>query len=100
MQIFITFLDEEYLVTFDYTVTSKGHPGVAPSLSYPGDPPEPMEFEITVEYLMDKNGVDLIAPNWLKKQLETYLYKNSEMYDKVYEMVEEAYLAPEDEPRD
>lgn len=32
---------------FTYVVESWGHPGTAPSLSHPGDPPEGPEVEIT-----------------------------------------------------
>lgn len=47
---------------------SGGHPGTPPSLSYPGDPPEPPEIEFTkitmlnsgevVDYDLDKLGED------------------------------------------
>jgi hypothetical protein len=39
-------LSLDFTISFDYEVTSNGHPGTAPSLSHPGDPPEPPEFDI------------------------------------------------------
>lgn len=42
----VTIDDKEVDVLVDYTVTSSGSPGCGPSLTYPGDPPEPPEFEI------------------------------------------------------
>ena len=38
--------DIEIAVDVDLKMTYKGHPGTAPSLSYPGDPPEPPEFDL------------------------------------------------------
>lgn len=42
----VTLAGEELDVCIDYTVTFAGSPGSGPSLSHPGDPPEPPEFEI------------------------------------------------------
>lgn len=39
--------EEDVDVLIEFEVTHWGSPGCGPSLSYPGDPPEPAEFYIT-----------------------------------------------------
>jgi hypothetical protein len=57
VQIPIIFMGEDFIAEVDYTVTSRGHPGTLPSLSYPGDPPEGPEYDVnTIEIFQDLPG--------------------------------------------
>lgn len=42
----ITFMGEDFIAEIDYRVTSYGSPAHMGSLSYPGDPGDPPEWEI------------------------------------------------------
>ena len=79
----------DYNVSYDFKITAHGNHGVAPSLSYPGDPPEPPEFEIEVIDLrvdtQEGLGPSLELPAWLKSQLETYLSENGDVFQAVCE---------------
>ena len=76
----------------DYTVTYRGHPGVGPSLSYPGDPPEPPEWNVDAVRLRrtDTTGStdldpDLECPQWLRTALE----ESEDVQMAIYEQIDE-----------
>jgi hypothetical protein len=46
MDVCINFMGEDFIADVDYDVTSYGSPAHLGSLSYPGDPGDPPEFEI------------------------------------------------------
>lgn len=65
MQIPILFMGEDFVADIDYDVTSYGHGGVAPSLSYPGDPPEPPEWDYLSIHLCRDLGGGKLGPEFL-----------------------------------
>ena len=93
----IKFLDTDYVVDFDYKITSHGSPAHIGSLTYPGDPGDPMEYEIKLESLrydvpcphrypdesdyefmqrmddFEKITAPLEVPAWLRSRIETFL---------------------------
>lgn len=79
----------------DYTVTYRGHPGVAPSLSYPGDPPEPPEWSVDAVRLRRVDppvsagstdlDPDLECPRWLCSAIED----SEEVQMAIYEAIAE-----------
>ena len=71
--------DKEYAVGFDYKITSRGCSAHMGSLSYPGHPAEPMEWEIDGELTLtavDAPEVKLEIPEWLNKQLIDDIYED------------------------
>jgi hypothetical protein len=80
----INFLDTAYIVEYDYTVTYAGSPGVNPSLEYPGEPPEAMEFEVTVLSIREDapgdTGERLELPEWLKERLAVEIGADEDVY--------------------
>lgn len=81
MNLYFTINDKEYAVEFDYKVTSHGCPAHMGSLSNPGHPAEPMEWEIDGELTLtagDAPGVGLEIPEWLNKQLIDDIYEDAE----------------------
>lgn len=47
--------EEDVDVYIEFEITSWGSPGCGPSLTYPGDPPEPPEFDIIKVERLDNN---------------------------------------------
>jgi len=47
----ISFLGEDFVATIDYKVTAAAYRGRMPDLNQPGEPAEPMEFEVTLKAL-------------------------------------------------
>lgn len=62
--------EEDVDVLIEFEVTHWGSPGCGPSLSYPGDPPEPAKFYITK---ITHDGVDItteidaLSDKWREK---------------------------------
>ncbi len=75
----------ELEVEYDFNITASGNGGTAPSLTYPGDPPEPAEFNITINTLrFPKQHADvpnLEIPAWLKDLLEQHLSERDDIND-------------------
>lgn len=64
----ITILGAEFVAEVEFEITSHGHGGTPPSMNYPGDPPEPAEFDIKSVYLRRddvENAPNLTLPSWL-----------------------------------
>lgn len=83
----IVLLETNFVVEWDYDITASGSSGTAPSLNYPGDPPEPCEYEIEVLTLYrEHEKKELEFPDWLKDLLTEHLYNR----DDVNELVQQA----------
>lgn len=64
LTIILTLDDNDVECCVDYTVTSSGNSGTAASLSYPGDPPEPPEWELnSITYTIGPETKELEL-NW------------------------------------
>jgi hypothetical protein len=89
MKTTITILENNIDVEWGFNITTHGNLGVAPSLSYPGDPPEPAEYDIEVlgiEFPKQAADVTLELPTWLKDLIATHLYER----DDINEIVQRA----------
>lgn len=76
----IVLLETNFVVEWDFDITTHGNGGTAPSLSYPGDPPEPCEFDIEVLALYKEHDPKEIEfPNWLKDLVTAYLYERDDV---------------------
>jgi hypothetical protein len=76
-------------VEWDYKITTHGNGGVLPSMNYPGDPPEPAEFDIEILGLeFPKQAADIVLdmPTWLSDLIATHLYER----DDINEIVQKA----------
>ena len=92
-------LDQDMVATVEYRVTSWGHSGTAPSLSYPGDPPEPPEWEVvSLDLRVDVPAVQdppaLACPDWLRGVIE----ESEELADKICEQISHDEMEDYDEP--
>lgn len=85
----IVIAGRDYVIGYDFKITVHGNNGTPPSLSYPGDPPEPPEFEVDIvdlrEDLSGKLGPSLEIPKWLERQFETFLCEDDGVYLEVCE---------------
>lgn len=83
MQTAITILETNFLVEWDYNITAHGNNGCAPSLSYPGDPPEPCEFDIEVLGIevpnQNADAAALELPTWLNDLIASHLYERDDI---------------------
>lgn len=82
MKATVTILEANFEVEWDYDITAHGSGGCAPSLSYPGDPPEPCEFDITILGIegQKKHGDEpLELPAWLSDLIATHLYERDDI---------------------
>lgn len=89
MKTIVTILETNFEVEWDFDITAHGNGGVAPSLSYPGDPPEPAEFDISILGIAVPNqhaDVTLELPTWLSDLIATSLYER----DDINEIVQRA----------
>jgi hypothetical protein len=95
MKTTIVILENSLDVEWDYTITSHGSPGTSPSLNYPGDPPEPPEFDLElIEVTMgtDKLGENpLEIPKWLESLILNDLYERDDVALAVYEAAADQY---------
>lgn len=86
MQTIVTILEINFIVEWEFTITQHGFAGSGPSFSSPGEPPEPVEFDIEVVALYElrsKNSLDI--PLWLKDLLAEHLYERDDVYSIVNE---------------
>jgi hypothetical protein len=83
---------EEVDVTVDYTVESWGSPGCGPSLSYPGDPPEPPEFG--VDKITTIKGDEEIKLEDLPEATKTKLQET--IYERICEQAADDSYGPDD----
>lgn len=89
MKTTVTIAGSELDVEWDYDITAHGNGGVAPSMNYPGDPPEPAEYDIEVlgiEFPKQAADVTLDLPTWLKDLIAAHLYER----DDINEIVQRA----------
>lgn len=79
----VTILETNFDVEYDFDITASGSCGTAPSLTYPGDPEEPAEFDIEVLgiALSAKPDVELELPAWVKDLLTAHLYERQDIND-------------------
>ncbi len=91
MDAFLTIAGADYIVGFDYKVTSPGAPEQGPTYSCGGQPAEPMEYEVTfVDLRKDDGGgkeTPVECPAWLQTQIEIWLDEDPD--GKIYEAIEE-----------
>ena len=85
MNAIVTILETNFDVEYVYDITAHGSSGTAPSLTYPGDPEEPAEFDIEVLgiTLSAKPDAELECPVWLKDLLTEHLYERADINDVV-----------------
>lgn len=82
MKATVTILETNFEVEWDFEITAHGNSGCAPSLSYPGDPPEPCEFDITILSIAIPNqaaDATLELPTWLSDLIATHLYERDDI---------------------
>jgi hypothetical protein len=88
---FLTIAGAEYVVHYDYKITSPGAPEQGPSYSSGGQPAEPFEFEVTLTDLCKDEGggeeTSVEVPAWLKEEIENWLFEDPD--GKVYAAIEE-----------
>lgn len=79
----VTILETNFDVEYDYDITTHGSNGTAPSMTYPGDPDEPAEFDLEVLSiaLSTKPDVELELPAWLKDVITAHLYERQDIND-------------------
>lgn len=84
MEATIEIAGREMIVEYDIKITAHGNNGTAPSLSYPGDPPEPCEFEVDVLGIdFPKRDADVLQPElprWLADIIATHLSERDDIY--------------------
>ncbi len=91
MRASLTIAGADFVVDYDYDITYPGRPATGPSWSSPGEPPEPMEFEVTVTALRkDVHLRKVAAPllpmsEWLKDAIEEDLAERDDVYEAIIE---------------
>jgi hypothetical protein len=92
MDAYLTIAGAEYIVGWDYKITSPGAPEQGPSYSCGGQPAEPFEFEVSFVDLRKDVGGGMEArvnevPDWLRAEIETWLYEDPDgrIYDAIAE---------------
>ena len=109
MDAYLTIAGAEYIVGYDYKITAEAVPEQGPSYASGGEPASPMEYEVSfVDLRKDEGGgkeTEVACPDWLKHELETWLYEDSE--GRIYEAIEREegekfaeYMDRRDEMRD
>ena len=91
MKFFIEIARVDCIVNYDAKVTAREYRGHGPTYSSGGEPPSPMEFEVTINSLetAEKKGVKgmvLELPAWLRNALESIMLEDDSVYDAVSEM--------------
>ena len=86
----------DYVVEFDYKITSHGSPMVGPSWNSPGEPAEPAEWEIDGTISLKADGPDakpdeLEIPKWLEEALHTAISEDEKVNDKIQEAADDPY---------
>lgn len=82
----VTILETNFDVEYEFDITTHGNGGTAPSMTYPGDPPEPAEFDIEVLSISLPSAVadvTLEMPIWLKDLITAHLYERADVNDVV-----------------
>ena len=91
MKAYLTIAGAEYIVDYNYKITSPGAPEQGPSYASGGQPADPMEFEITfVSLSKDEGGggeTFCACPEWLQSEIETWLDEDKD--GKIYAAIEE-----------
>ena len=74
------------MVSYRYKVTAEAYPGCGPSYASGGEPPSPMEFEITIDHLAsDPDVKPLELPDWLREALTDLMQEDARVYDEISE---------------
>lgn len=73
------------VVDYSYVITVKPYRGRPPSSSQPGEPPEPAEYEITVNGIREDKPVWtwLEMPSWLSRALAAAIIDDAGVYDAI-----------------
>jgi len=80
----IVLFETNFAVEWDYDITAHGNGGTAPSMNYPGDPPEACEYTIEVLALYKEHDKkELEFPAWLKDLITEHLYQRDDINDLV-----------------
>jgi len=80
-------------VEYSYNVTAAAYPGRQADLNQPGEQPEAMEFEVTIDGLtLAGENKALEIPDWLREILTDDLLQS----DAVYEAIREDYESGRD----
>jgi hypothetical protein len=88
-------------VEYSYNVTSAAYPGRAADLNQPGEPPEAMEFEVTIDGLtLCGEDKPLEIPDWLREILTEDLQQSDAVYEAVREDYENGYGGDPDDAAD
>lgn len=87
MNFSFTICDVDFVAEYDAKITLRPHPGHAPSLSDPGEPPTAGEFEATVIDLTrdEPNAPSLDLPDWLRLIIEGEIEQDEHAYNEVFE---------------
>lgn len=95
----VTILEQNFDVEYDFDIITHGNNGVAPSLSYAGDPPEAAEFDLEVISITKPKEIEpLEFPNWLKDLILNHLYERDDINQIVQEVDQDrGYDGPDDE---
>jgi len=84
MKTTVTILETNFDVECAFDITASGSLGCAPSLSYPGDPAEPCEFDIEIlgiEVPKQHADVTLELPTWLSGLIANHLHERDDIHD-------------------
>lgn len=99
MKAHIEILGQEFLVDFDFKMTSAGYPETGPSFSSPGEPAEAPEFDITViELDFAKRHADVPQPEmpeWLKDTITTYLLEDDRTFNAMCNAAHDSDIDPD-----
>jgi hypothetical protein len=91
MDAYLTIAGAEYVVGYDYKITSPGAPEQGPSYDSGGQPAEPFEFDVTFFDLRKDDGggkeTPVDCPAWLKAEIENWLFEDADgrIYDAIAE---------------
>jgi hypothetical protein len=95
---FVSILEVDCVVEYDFKVTSLGSPMKMPDFRQPGCPAEPMEFEVDVTGIYedtpgmpDRKPATLEMPTWLKEWLDAYIIELDSVYEAVERSIQESY---------
>lgn len=88
----IKILGEPFIAECDVNIISDGRPARMPDFNSPGDPAEPLEFDVDVqklwrdkEYKQINQPPSLEIPNWLADEIDEFILNDSDCYNRIEE---------------
>ena len=87
MKHYIELLGVEYTVEYEYRITCRGAPATGPSFSSPGEPEEPMEYEVH-HVMLFKDDTQFELTPWLVELIEQELQDSDKVYNAIYDDVD------------